>query len=55
MGQVHTGVGDAQNPAHDTVRLDGGGATPACNLAIPEGRTPALVPRRPSTRHGDSP
>jgi hypothetical protein len=55
MGQVHTGVGDAQNRAHDNVRLDGGGVAPTRNLVVPEGHTPALVPRRPSTHHGDSP
>jgi hypothetical protein len=51
MGQVHTGVSDAHNPIHDIVRLDGREAAPAHNLAVPEGRTPVLVPRRPSARH----
>ena len=45
MGQGLTGVGDAQNTAHVVVRFDDRRTAPASNLAIPEGRTPALVPR----------
>jgi hypothetical protein len=47
MGQVHTRVGDAQSSAHDAVWLNGGGAAPARNPAIPESRTPARCPDDP--------
>jgi hypothetical protein len=37
------------------LRNGGGRLAPARNSPVPEGRTPALAPRRPSASHGGAP